>query len=590
VLLVALTAASTLLGLVAVWPVAILVDSVLVPDSPPLWWLDALLPAAWVGNRIAQVAALAAGLLFLRICQELLSAWRGLLTVQVTHDGLMRLRCDLFGKLQILSLRYHLKQPQGDTIHRLTSDTQGHGQVVTLLTDLASAVFTLVMMLAFMLARSVELTLVAMAVVPPLLAVNFYFAETLSRQSREARRREGDLTSTVQRSVAAVGLVQLFGRQSDEFRRCREHTSGCLNAWDGLRRQMALYRVCVGLIFGLAAAGLFAYGGYLVHQAQLAGTSGAATGGLTAGSLMVFLTYLGMFYDPLCRISGAGASLSTARASLERVFEVLDQTCVVEDAPDAIPLPVAPRTVRLENVSFEYEPGKPVLRNVTAVIEPGQSAAFVGTSGAGKSTLLNLLSRLYEPTSGRVMLDEHDVGRIRLADLRRHVAVVLQESVILPTTVAENINYGRPEAGIDEIRRAAELAGAAEFIEELPNGYETMLSENGSNLSGGQRQRIAIARALLTEAPVIVLDEPTSALDPEHERQITETLRRLRGLRTVIVVSHRLTTVADCDRIFVMREGRIISDGTHAELMAAPGWYAEMARQMYGSRTAERAA
>jgi subfamily B ATP-binding cassette protein MsbA len=220
-----------------------------------------------------------------------------------------------------------------------------------------------------------------------------------------------------------------------------------------------------------------------------------------------------------------------------------------------------------------------VLRDVEAVIRPGQMVAFVGSSGVGKTTLLSLLPRFYDPTSGALTLDDIDIRKVKIKDLRAHVALVLQENLILPTTVAENISYGRPTASMAQIAEAARMAGAAPFVEKLPQGYETVVSESGANLSGGQRQRIGIARALLTEAPIMVFDEPTSALDAHHEAMITQTLRDLRRQRTIIVVSHRLSTVMDCDQIFVMDEGRIVERGTHQELIGRGGVYAAMARE-----------
>jgi ABC-type multidrug transport system fused ATPase/permease subunit len=235
--------------------------------------------------------------------------------------------------------------------------------------------------------------------------------------------------------------------------------------------------------------------------------------------------------------------------------------------------------LKLDNVSFAYREGDPVLRNIEAEIKPGQMVAFVGSSGVGKTTLLNLLPRFYDPTSGALLLDDVDIRKVKVKDLRAHVALVLQENLILPTTVAENISYGRPAASVAQIAQAAQLAGASAFIEKLPQGYETVVNESGANLSGGQRQRIGIARAILTEAPIMVFDEPTSALDAHHEAMITQTLRELKQQRTIVVVSHRLSTVMDCDQIFVMDEGRIVERGTHDELIGMGGVYAAMARQ-----------
>jgi len=290
------------------------------------------------------------------------------------------------------------------------------------------------------------------------------------------------------------------------------------------------------------------------------------------------MDYIRKLWDPLKWLTEFVAKVRVFEAAARRVFRVLDTQPSVTDVPGAKHLPLRPRTLRLDEVGFGYQDVQEVLRSVSVEIGPGQMVAFVGPSGTGKSTLLNLMLRFYDPTQGTLRLDGVDYRAVRTADLRRHMALVGQDSIMLPASVAENIAYGRAEAQRDEIARAAKMAGAASFIEELPAGYDSILAEGGQNLSGGQRQRIAIARALLTEAPFLILDEPTSALDPEHERRLVETLEGLRGERTIVLVTHRLESVLRCDQIYVMAAGTIVEHGTHEQLLARHGTYACMFR------------
>jgi ATP-binding cassette subfamily B protein len=569
---------STAIGLLMAWPMAILVDSVLSAPAQSDWvhrFFLGMLPS----GRVGQIIGLGVAGVLLKFAQDLLSVVQQVLSNQINYNGLVRVRCDLYRKLQSLSLGYHKSQPQGDSIYRVASDTFGFQTILQVLVQTLVAVVTLVVMTCVLMTRSVPLTLIAFAIAPPLAALNVIFGRILKARSLECKEQDAKFTTGIQRSIASIGLVQAFGREGHEFGRFKLDVKGTIASWWRLNRQQMLYNVLVGTVFGLGGAAVFVYGGYLVYRDQFATPR---PGGLTVGDLMIFTSYLGLLWGPLCSLTGFMSNVQGGVAGAQRVFDVLDRESHIQDAPHAQPLPRQSRVLELDHVSFGYGDDaskRPVLRDVSVQIKPGQMVAFVGSSGVGKSTLLNLLPRFYDPVAGAMKLDGVDVRTCRVRDVRKHVALVLQESVILPTTIAENIAYGRPRAGFEQVRQAARLAGAAEFIERLPEGYDTVVNEGGSNLSGGQRQRIAIARALLTEAPFVVLDEPTSALDPHHEAMITRTLADLKRKRTIVLVSHRLSTVIDCDQIFMMEGGRIVEQGTHEELLAMRGLYWDMARQ-----------
>ncbi|HEV2294277.1 MAG TPA: ABC transporter ATP-binding protein [Tepidisphaeraceae bacterium] len=565
---------STGVGLLMAWPMAILIDSVLGTSSSQsllhrlfLWPLPE--------SRLGQIFGLAVTGLLLKFAQDALSVCQSIVSNQINYSGLLRVRCDLYRKLQSLNLAYHRAQAQGDAIYRLSTDSLGCQQILSVSVSAAVALVTLAVMICILPMRSLSLTLLAFSIVPMLALTNIVFARRLRQRTIECKRLDSEFTSTVQRSMACINLVQAFGREAEEFGRFHGTVRETIRAWWGLNREQMAYNLIVGTLFALGGAIVFGYGGYLVYQAQTV-NRGA---GMTVGDLMIFMAYLGMLWGPICTLTGAATNLQGGLAGAQRVFEVLDLDPVIKDMPDAVALPRTGRVLELDDVSFRYGMAEPVLRGVSVKIEPGQMVAFVGPSGVGKSTVLNLLPRFYDPTGGAIRFDGIDARQVRVKDLRRHVALVLQESVILPTTVAENIAYGQPHATRWQIERAAQLAGAAEFISKLPQGYDTQIAEGGSNLSGGQRQRISIARALLTEAPFVILDEPTSALDPHHEQVVTDALRSLKGSRTIILVSHRLSTVADCDQIFVMDGGRVVEQGTHDALIARRGQYYRMAVQ-----------
>jgi subfamily B ATP-binding cassette protein MsbA len=570
--LVALIAISVGVGLLEAWPLAILIDTVLT-QNPKGDWIHGYFLAVLPDDKIGQVVGLVLIGLGLQVVGYTVWMARTMLNYHLNYRGTTRVRHDLFGKLQHLGMTYHKGQPQGDAIYRLTTDAFGPWGIMDLVIGTSVAAVTLVVMTAILLSRNVPLTLAAFSVAPFIIWSNWRFGRRIHDRALESKQIDADLTSFIQRAMATVGLAQAFRREGYEFSRFSGAVGRSVDALLRLNWQEQLYPLARDSILALGAAIILGYGGYLVYRDQFVTP---IEGGMTVGTLIIFMDYLRKLWDPLKWLTEFIAKVQVFAASSKRVFRILDTPTTVRETPDAAPLPLARRVMTLDGVGFGYRHGQRILDGVSARILPGQMVAFVGPSGTGKSTLLNLMMRFYDPREGTLRLDDADFRRVRIADLRAHMALVGQDNIMLPVSVAENIGYGGPEATREQIRQAAERAGAAAFINDLPDGYDTVLTEGGQNLSGGQRQRIAIARALLTEAPFLILDEPTSALDPHHEQRLIETLRALKGLRTVVLVTHRLEAVVDCDQIFVMAGGGIVESGTHAQLLARAGDYARM--------------
>jgi ATP-binding cassette subfamily B protein/subfamily B ATP-binding cassette protein MsbA len=478
------------------------------------------------------------------------------------------LASDLFARLQSLSLRFHTSKAVGDNIRRVTADCTCVSVIVKdALVPVLTAAVTLVAMFLVLWRINPVLALLSVVVVP-LMALAFRrYAQPMLERSWEQQEIEGRMYDVVEQTFTALPVVQAFTREPlNDIRYCRATGESIAAAVALLDVQMK-FKILIGLATALGTAVILWFG-----------TQQALAGAMTVGTILLFLSYVSAFYAPVEAVMYTGSTLQGAAGSARRVLEVLQTEREVMDQPGAVALARAIGHVRLENITFGYEPERPVLRDVSLEARPGEMIALVGATGAGKTTLVSLLPRFFDPWTGRVCLDGRDLREVRLKSLRENIGLVLQDSFLFPLTLAENIAYGRPAATMAEIEAAARAARAHDFITRLPQGYRTTVGERGATLSGGERQRISIARALLLDAPILILDEPTSALDTETEAALLDAIERLKGSHTIFVIAHRLSTVRRADRIVVLTDGRIVETGNHDELLARGGRYAAFHR------------
>ncbi|MGK2937334.1 MAG: ABC transporter ATP-binding protein, partial [Solirubrobacteraceae bacterium] len=557
----------SLLALAVPWPIKIVVDNVLgtVPPGP---LLEAL-PGPDTPEALLVAAVAMAVLIFIATTAvELVQSY---LNVRVGQRVTYALAADVFAHVQRLSLVFHGRRPVGDTIARVNQDTFGlQSMLVGVGVPIAQSLVTLVAMFTIMYVLSPELTLLALAVVPLQLLAIAVFAQPMKRASRDRLDREGRLVSVVQQTLTSLPAVQAFTRERVEHARFVRDADHTLAAY--MRETLA------GMWFKLVVGAATAAGTAAI---MYLGAKQALDGDLSTGTIIVFLAYLAALYAPLDSIAYTASSFQSAAAQCDRVIEILDSRPDVEDAPHADEAPIAAGHVRYEGVSFGYDPTRLALQDIDVEARPGEVIAIVGPTGAGKTTLVSLLVRFFDPQRGRITIDGRDVHAWKARALREQIGLVLQEPFILPLTAAENIAYGRPDASREDIVEAARAADAHDFIERLPQGYDTVIGERGATLSGGEKQRLSIARAFLKDARILILDEPTSALDARTEAALLDALQRLSAGRTSFVIAHRLSTIRGADRILVVDGGRIADQGSHGELVARGGLYAELyAQQM----------
>jgi ABC-type multidrug transport system fused ATPase/permease subunit len=566
---------ATLMQVLKPWPIKVLFDGVLLPatGASPLPGIEPLLRLP--PDTLIALACL--GLLLVSFVWGLLSYGQAYLTARAGQSAVFALRQRAYAHLQRLSLAYHRRRQRGDLLMRLTGDINVlRDMIVDALILGAGAAFMLGTMIAVMLLMDRRLALLVLLLLPPLALTTVRFSARIRTAARRQRRNEGRAAALIHEMLAGIFLIQATGgeRQSEEA----FGSSNRESQKAGLRttRLEASQSRAVEILLAAGTAGVLWYGAHRVRA-----------GVLTPGDLLVFVSYVQSALRPLRHLARVSTRLSKAIVSAERVYEILRTEPEVRDGADARPARRVEGRLELRDVSFRHDGGPEVLHRVSVAVPAGGFLGIVGPSGAGKSTILALLLRLYDPLSGRILLDDRDLRRYRLLSLRERMGVVLQDPLLFGATVKENIAFGRPGAPQEEIERAARLAGAHEFIVDLAKGYDTPIAEAGASLSGGQRQRLCIARAFLRDAPILLLDEPTFGLDPASEAAVTESIRRLAAGRTTVLVAHRLAAVRHADAIIVLRRGRIEEQGSFEELRSGDGWFARAwARQAAGDPAA----
>jgi subfamily B ATP-binding cassette protein MsbA len=561
----------TAMSVAAPWPLKVILDNVVgVHHLPPR--IAALLqPFLSEGNKMSIAVAAAIATIVIALFGAIASYVGNYYTTSVGQWVANDLRMRTYHHLQQLSLRYYSEHETGSLLSTITADVQtiqafASSSTLGILVDF----LTIVAMMVVMFWLNWDFTLMVVALTPVMLLLISRFKKAVKKATREVRKQQSNIVQVVQQNLLSMRVIKAFGRQDLEQEELSEVSKATVAAALRARKVKALLSPLVTVTVSLCTAFVLWRGSALI-----------LAGKMTAGSLTVFLFYLANFFKPVQDLAKMTNSIAQTAVGVERVRAILNADDVIPQKPDARDPQPFHGDIVFQNVGFSYSSESPVLKDLSFQIKGGQMVGIVGPTGSGKSTVVSLIPRFYDPTSGAITIDGTDVRDFTLAGLRNQIAYVLQETVLFRGTVADNIAYGRGGATREEIVEAAKLANADEFVAKLPHGYDTMVGDRGDTLSGGQRQRIGIARAIIRNNPILILDEPTAALDTESEQLVVQALERLMKGRTVITIAHRLSTIRDANVILVLKEGVVTEQGTHDQLLARGGTYAELYRVQF---------
>jgi len=553
------------------WPIKIVLDYVIGSKQPPEWGAR-LITSNFGTDKLAMLNLAVVTVIAVAVVGAVSTYTEKYLTTKVGQEVMCDLRRAVYHHIQRLSLSFHDRSRVGDLISRVTVDIDAIQDFIsTALLGIVVDTLKLAGMVALMFYLNWRFTLIALLVAPILFVEVYSLTRRIKQAARELRKKESEIVSVVEESLSSIRVVKAFAREDYEEKRLDRESRASMEIALRARSIKARLSPVVEIIVAIGTAIVMWYGARL-----------ALAGELTTGELVVFLLYLGKLYKPMRDLSKMADVVSKAMVGAERIKEVIQTERDVRNLPGARPSSKFKGEVTFDRSTFGYQDERPILKVVSLTIKPGQLVALVGPTGGGKSTLAGLIPRFYDPQSGQVKIDGVDVRGFTLKSLRQQISFVLQETLLFHAPVWQNIAYGKTEATRDEIINAAKLANADEFIEKMPQGYDTMIGERGVTLSGGQRQRIAIARAIIRNSPILILDEPSSGLDAASEDLVFEALNRLTRNKTTIVIAHRLTTVRKADIIFVLQDGVVVESGAHKELLARGGLYAQLHEIQFG--------